>query len=25
VQKFVMREVSVSELDLGDAGRTPTA
>ena len=25
VQKFVMREVSVSELDLGDADRTPTA
>src|SRR6185369_13556458 len=25
VQKFVMREVSVSELDLGEADRTPTA
>jgi fatty-acyl-CoA synthase len=25
VQKFIMREVSVSELDLGDADRTPTA
>jgi len=25
VQKFVMREVSVSELDLGEAGGTPTA
>ena len=25
VQKFVMREVSVSELDLGDADRTRTA
>jgi fatty-acyl-CoA synthase len=25
VQKFIMREVSVSELDLGDADRAPTA
>jgi fatty-acyl-CoA synthase len=25
VQKFIMRDVSVSELDLGDADRTPTA
>jgi hypothetical protein len=25
VQKFVMREVSIGELDLGEADRTPTA
>ena len=25
VQKFVMRDVSIGELDLGEADRTPTA